>query len=135
MVVGVGTLKMVQFGGGCCVVLLGSPSLPSVSGAALRDVWEERAQRTCCLILPPWIPTGETGAAYLFLPLWDIPVQQRQGERGEAHSGTDVLCVVAASGRQQGFQKPPVFLSVRSRMYPSGFLSEQQKEFIGGDIF
>lgn len=60
---------------------------------------------------------GETGTAYLFLPVWNIPVQQRQGERGKADSGTDMLCVVTSSGRQQGFQKPTVFISVRSRMY------------------
>lgn len=80
-------------------------------------------RESCTLLLDfaHWIPIGETGATYLFLPLWNIPVQQRQGERGKAYSGTDMLRVVAASGRQQGFQKPTVFLSVRSRMYPSVF--------------
>lgn len=68
-----------------------------------------------------WNPIGETGTAYLFLPLWNIPVQQCQGERGEAYSGTDMFRVVTSSGWQQGFQKPTVFLSVRSRMYPSAF--------------
>lgn len=62
-------------------------------------------------------------------------MQQCQGERGKAYSGADVFCVVVASGRQQGFQKPTVFLSVGSRMYPSAFLSDQQKEFGGGDIW
>lgn len=77
-----------------------------------------------CLIFASWTCAGETGTAYLFLPLWNIPVQQRQGERGKADSGTDMLCVVTSSGRQQSFQKPTVFISVRSRMYPSVHLCD-----------
>lgn len=88
-----------------------------------------------CMILPDWNSAGETGAAHLFLSLWNIPVQQRQGERGEADSGTDMLCVVTSSSRQQGFQKPTVFISVRSRMYPSACLHDQQKEFEGGGTY
>ena len=79
--------------------------------------------RIPCLVLLMLDLTGETGAAHLFLPLWNIPVQQRQGERREAHSGADLFCVVTASGGQQGFQKPTVFLSVRGRMYPSAFFA------------
>lgn len=43
-----------------------------------------------------------------------------------------MLCVVTSSGRQQGFQKPTVFISVRSRMYLSACLCDQQKGFGGG---
>lgn len=122
MVVGVGTLKLVLLGGGYCVVLLASPILTECERKCSQGCLGRTFPREYvpyCLILPHWTPIGETGATYLFLPLWNIPVQQRQGERGKAYSGTDMLCVVAASGRQQGFQKPTVFLSVRSRMYPS----------------
>lgn len=88
-----------------------------------------------CMILPHWTPIGETGAAYLFLPLWNIPVQQRQGERGKAYSGTNMFCMVTSSGRQQGFQKPTVFLSVRSRMYSSVFpLSSAEWVWGGGHM-
>lgn len=66
--------------------------------------------------------TGETGAAHLLLPLWDIPVQQRQGERGAAYAGADVLGVVTAAGGQQGLQKPAVLLAVGGRTYPAVFL-------------
>lgn len=66
--------------------------------------------------------TGEAGAAHLLLPLRDIPVQQRQGERGAAHAGADVLCVVTAAGGQQGLQKPAVLLPGGGRTYPAVFL-------------
>lgn len=96
---------------------------PWVSSSVLRD-----AMVNC------WLGhcAGETGTAHLFLPLWNIPVQQRQGESGEADSGTNMLCVVTSSGRQQGFQKPTVFISVRSRMYPWAHLCDQQKWFGDG---
>lgn len=87
------------------------------------------------MILPDWNFAGETGTAYLFLPLWNIPVQQRQRKGGKADSGTDMLCVVASSSRQQGFQKPTVFISVRSCMYPLACLCDQQKEFEGGGAY
>lgn len=120
----VGTLKLALLGGGYCVVLLGSPILTECERNCSQGCLGRTCPRESCTLLldfAHWIPIGETGATYLFLPLWNIPVQQRQGERGKAYSGTDMLRVVAASGRQQGFQKPTVFLSVRSRMYPSVF--------------
>lgn len=87
------------------------------------------------MVLPDWPLAGEAGPAHLLLSLWDIPVQQRQGEGGEADSGTDMLGVVASAGRQQGLQKPAVFIPVRSRMYPLACLCDQQKEWEGGDTW
>lgn len=130
MVVGVGALELVWWGG-AVVWLTWFPHLYWVWSEVLSGMWGKGSSAgltspwECipyCLILPCWTPIGETGATYLFLPLWNIPVQQRQGERGKAYSGTNMFRVVAPSGRQQGFQKPTVFLSVRSRMYPSAFL-------------
>lgn len=58
------------------------------------------------------VNAGEAGAAHLLLPVWNLPVQQWQGESGSPHSGEDVFRVVTAKTSQPQSEEHAVLVAL-----------------------